>query len=148
MNLAGLNIDIGQAVSGLGTLAKNIREAVTGESILDQNKKAEIIARTQELEAELDKTRMGIALAEAQSQNPIASNSRPMFLWVFYFILVTLIIIAPFIGIFYPESMSQFYINVKAGFDAIPKALWVTFTTGYLGYAGLRQYGKIKGTDQ
>lgn len=146
MNLA--NIDIGSAVSGLGALAKNIREAITGEAILDQNKKAEIIAKTQELEASLDKTRMSIAVAEAQSTNPIASNSRPAFLWVFYFIIIVLVIVAPFVGIFYPEGMKQFYINVAAGFNAIPGAMWATFSAGYLGYAGLRQYGKTKGTDK
>lgn len=148
MNLAGLNIDVGQAVSGLGTLAKSIREAITGEAIIDPNKRAELLAKAQELETQLETTRLSIMVAEASSGDKWTSRARPIFLYCFYCILISLIIVAPTIGVIFPVQMQQFFINVKYGFDAIPEPLWWTFTTGYLGYSGFRQYGKLKGTDK
>lgn len=148
MNLAGLNIDLGQAVSGLGTLAKSIREAITGEAIIDPNKKAELLAKAQELESALETARMSIMVAEAQSQDKWTSRARPGFLYLFYMVILALTIIAPTVGVFSPAAMSAFYANVKSGFEAVPTEMWWTFTTGYLGYTAARQYGKTKGSDK
>lgn len=148
MNLAGLNIDLGQAVSGLGTLAKSIREAITGEAILDPNKKAELLMKAQELESALETTRMSIMVAEASSTDKWTSRARPGFLYLFYVVILALTIIAPIIGVFSPFAMSTFYTNVKFGFEAVPTEMWWTFTTGYLGYTAARQYGKTKGSDK
>ena len=148
MNLSGINIDVGTVLSGAGTLFKNIREAITGEAILDPNKKAELLAQAQKLESELETARIGIMVAEASSQHKMVALARPMFLYVFYFILLSLCIAAPLLGIFFPTQMTQFYLNVDSGLKAIPEELWWTFTTGYLGYVGARQYGKTKGTDK
>lgn len=91
---------------------------------------------------------MSAILAEANSGDPWTSRSRPAFLWVFYALLVCLVIVAPFVGVFAPAGMAQFYVNVSAGFKAMPDELWWTFTTGYLGYTAARQYGKVKGVDR
>lgn len=146
MNLA--NIDIGGAVSGLGVLAKSIREAITGEAILDPNKKAELLLKTQELEATLETTRLSIMVAEASSMDKWTSRARPGFLYLFYLVVVVLTIIAPFIGVFFPNGMTAFYVNVSSGFGAVPEAMWWTFTSGYLGYTAARQYGKVRGSDK
>jgi magnesium-transporting ATPase (P-type) len=93
-------------------------------------------------------TAMSAIIAEAQSNDPFTSRARPSFMYVFYFIIIGLVIVAPFIGVFYPEQMKQFYVNVALGFAAIPEALWWTFTTGYLGYSGMRSFDKAKGVSK
>ncbi|PHS23530.1 MAG: hypothetical protein COA83_09695 [Methylophaga sp.] len=90
-------------------------------------------------------TRMSAILAEANSSDPWTSRARPTFMYLFYLVLLILVIIAPFVGIFHPDAMTQFYTNVSLGFKAIPEAMWWTFTTGFLGYAGARTYEKTKG---
>lgn len=92
--------------------------------------------------------RMSAIIAEASSTDPWTSRARPAFMWCFYLILVALVIVAPLFGIFFAAGMEQFYVNVAAGFAALPEPLWWTFTTGYLGYTAARQYGKAQGTDK
>lgn len=65
-------------------------------------------------------------------------------MYVFYFILIALVFMAPLVGVFFPGQMDQFYRNVAAGFAAVPEAMWWTFTAGYLGYTGVRSYEKTK----
>jgi len=55
-----------------------------------------------------------------------------------------LVILAPAIGIMRPDAMREFFLNVKLGFEAIPEALWWTFSAGYLGYTTARTYEKGK----
>lgn len=90
-------------------------------------------------------TRMSAILAEANSADPWTSRSRPMFMYVFYTILVFMAIGAPLIGVWYPEKMELFFMNVSKGFNAIPEALWWTFSAGYLGYTGAKTFEKAKG---
>jgi len=146
INLA--NIDVGGVLSGAGDFLKAVRAAITGKEPLDANKAAELALKAQELEATLEQTKLSIAVAEASSQDKWTSRARPAFMWLFYCLLAALVIIAPFVGIFFPVQMNQFYVNVAVGFKAIPDAMWATFTCGYLGYVGARQYGKIKGSDK
>lgn len=91
---------------------------------------------------------MRAIMAEAQSADPWTSRSRPMFLYVFYVVILALVLLAPLLGIFYPERMDLFFLNVGKGFGAIPEELWWTFTAGYLGYAGLRTREKEKGVSR
>jgi hypothetical protein len=81
-------------------------------------------------------------VAEAQSADPWTSRARPTFMYVFYGLIVSLVVIAPALGIAAPDQMEQFFANVKAGFEAIPEALWWTFSAGYLGYTGARTFEK------
>ena len=88
---------------------------------------------------------MSAIIAEANSSDPWTSRARPSFMYVFYFVILTLTFIAPLVGIFSPNTMEQFYTNVASGFKAIPEEMWWTFSAGYLGYAGARSYEKAKG---
>jgi hypothetical protein len=90
-------------------------------------------------------TRMAAVLAEANSADPWTSRARPSFMYVFYFVILALTIVAPVIGVFNPDAMEQFFVNVGAGFKALPQELWWTFTAGYLGYAGARTIEKRSG---
>ena len=148
MGISLANIDVGRVFEGIGGLAKSLRAAITGKEPIDAGKAAELAIKIQELETQIETTRLSIMVAEASSSDKWTSRARPSFLYLFYFVLVSLVIIAPFAGIFFPVGMSQFYINVKAGFEAIPEPMWWVFCTGYLGYTAARQYGKIKGSDK
>ena len=148
MGFSLANVDVGGIFSGIGQLAKDLRTAFTGQEPLDANKAAELALKVQELEGSIEQARISIMVAEASSSDKWTSRARPGFLYLFYLVVVVLALGAPFMGIFFPTQMAQFYINVKAGFEAVPEAMWWTFTTGYLGYVGARQYGKVKGSDK
>ena len=148
MGLSLANIDVGNVFSSLGSFAKDLRTAITGKEPISAEKAAEISLKIQELETSIETARISVMLAEASSSDKWTSRARPSFLYLFYFVLVALVIIAPFIGIFFPIGMGQFYVNVKVGFEAIPEPMWWVFCTGYLGYTAARQYGKVKGSDK
>lgn len=88
--------------------------------------------------------RMLAIMAEAKSEDPWTSRARPSFLYVFYAIIAAMTIVAPIIGIWRPEAMDLFFMNVGKGFGAIPEELWWVFTAGYLGYTGFRSFDKRK----
>lgn len=105
----------------------------------------ELIKMQQDGEFKDAENRMSAILAEANSPDPWTSRARPSFLYVFYLVLVFLIIVAPAIGVFYPDQMGQFFTNVALGFRAIPEELWWTFGAGYLGYSHYRTREKQSG---
>lgn len=112
----------------------------------EQRAKAELelLAMQQNGELEAAKIQMSAIIAEAQSADPYTSRARPSFMYVFYTLLLSLVVVAPFVGVFFPEQMDMFFNNVGKGFHAIPEELWWTFTVGYLGYTGARTYEKRK----
>ena len=105
----------------------------------------QLLAMQQQGELKELETRMSAILAEASSADPWTSRARPMFMYVFYFVILSLTFFAPIVGIFNPEAMLQFYTNVASGFKAIPEEMWWTFSVGYLGYSGARTFEKSKG---
>ena len=106
------------------------------------NAKAKLIALQQQGKLQALEIQMSAINNEAKSEHRMVALARPMFMYVFYFIVLMLVVAFPFIGIFNAEAMAQLYINVEVGFKAIPEELWTTFTIGYLGYVGAREYGK------
>ena len=133
---------IGEAIAG-------IFGKVLDKVIPDPAQKAQAAIEMESLKQsgefkELDSAMQAI-LAEANSQDPWTSRARPSFMYVFYFILLALVIAAPIIGVFKPAEMKAFFENVKFGFEAVPEALWWTFSAGYLGYTTARTYEKKVG---
>jgi len=110
----------------------------------EQRAKAEIELLTMQQNGELEaaKVQMSAIIAEAQSADPYTSRARPSFMYVFYTLLLSLVVVAPFVGVFFPEQMDMFFNNVGKGFHAIPEELWWTFTAGYIGYTGARTIEK------
>lgn len=88
---------------------------------------------------------MSAIVAEANSEDPWTSRARPSFMYLFYAIVTFMVIIAPIIGVVYPEKMDLFFMNVNKGFLAIPEAMWWTFTAGFLGYTGGKTVEAVKG---
>lgn len=105
----------------------------------------ELAALQQSGELKELETRMSAILAEANSADPWTSRARPSFMYVFYFIIIMMTVVLPFVGVFNPDAMKAFYEHSAAGFAAIPEELWWTFTAGYLGYSGARTFEKRKG---
>jgi hypothetical protein len=88
---------------------------------------------------------MSAIIAEANSQDPWTSRARPSFMYLFYAIVTFMVMLAPMLGVFYPEKMDLFFMNVSKGFNAIPEPMWWTFTAGFLGYSGSKSLEAIKG---
>jgi len=137
MGISLANLDVGGLFGGIGQLAKDLRTAFTGKEPIDATKAAELALKVQELE-----------FAEASSLDKWTSRARPSFMYVFYFVILVLVFLAPLVGVFKPDWMTAFYTNVALGFQAIPDAMWATFSVGYIGYTAARQYGKVKGSDR
>jgi hypothetical protein len=125
-----------------------------GESLVErfipdpsQKRKAKRALEKMEQNGELRRleARMGAITAEAQSKDKWTSRARPSFMYTVYLILIVNVVLAPAAGIFFPEQMGNYFQYVAQGFEAIPGAVWATFTSGFLGYAGLRSYEKAKG---
>jgi hypothetical protein len=123
-----------------------IGSKVIDKLIPDPTEKAkahlELTKLAQEGEFKELELRMQAIITEAQSSSKLTSLARPMFMYVFYIVLLSVGFFAPIVGIFYPEHMMSFYTNIKIGFDAVPSVMWSTFIMGYLGYTGARTYEK------
>ena len=83
-SIVGSNIGAAakDALEGLGTFAKNVREAITGQSILDPNKQAELLAQAQQLDGDLQKGQADIAKIEAASPKLFIAGPRPFLMWI------------------------------------------------------------------
>jgi len=142
MDIAGLNIDVGSALSGLGSLAKDIREAITGDVSAD--KKAEIALKAQVIESEIEKTRLSVMVAEASSQDKWTSRARPSFMYVIYILILASLPMGILYAI-HPQTAANIATGFQSWLKAIPSDLYALFGAGYLGYAGARSYEKVKG---
>ena len=125
-----------------------------GEKLIDHwfpdaeeadKRKAELALMAQQGQLKELEIGMSAIIAEANSGDKWTSRARPSFMYLFYVLVTCLVVVFPIIGIFFPEQMELFYSNVSSGFEAIPDAMWTTFTMGYLGYTGARTYEKNKG---
>ena len=137
-------IDVGSVLTGAGSFLKDIRTAITGREPISADKAAELALEAEKIEAAIETARTSILVAEASSQDKWTSRARPGFMYLFYLVVSVLVLVAPFVGIFNPNAMQQFYVNVAAGFKAIPDIMWQTFGVGYLGYVGARTWEKKK----
>lgn len=89
--------------------------------------------------------RMSAILAEANSADPWTSRARPTFMYLFYVVIMFMVMVMPFVGLWFPEKMELFYLYVGKGFAAIPDTLWGTFTVGFLGYSASKTVENVKG---
>jgi hypothetical protein len=139
MGLADINIDVGSALSGLGTLAKDLRAAITGD--ISAEKKAEIALKVQEMEMEIAKVQNAVILAESSSQDKWTSRGRPMFLYVMYVMLLSAIPMGVVWAIS-PQTATDVTLGFQRWLQAIPGDLYALFGAGYLGYGAFRTYDK------
>ena len=130
----GIGIDvsgIGSLMSGAGSLAKDIRSAITGH--ISPEKKAELEAKALELESQAMIAQAEILKAEAASPNLFIAGARPAILWIGALVILYSYIIAP--------VLSTFGVPVP---DIQLGDLWPVIT-GILGLGTMRTYEKAQG---
>jgi hypothetical protein len=131
-------------VAGLFSVGERMIERLFPDP--EQKAKAQRELAKMEQEGEFNElsSRLSVIAQEAASEDKWTSRARPSFMYVFYTVILSLVLVAPLVGVFYPDQMTLFFANVKAGFEAVPEELWWLFGTGYLGYTGFRTAEKRK----
>jgi hypothetical protein len=131
LDLAGL----GGAVGSIGTLAKDIRAAITGKSIVDPDKQAEIELKLAELDAQVMAAQSATNLAEVQ-KGGFAGNWRPALGWLCVAGLTGKFLVFP----------------ILTYFGLTPPILetseMMTLVLAMLGLVGARTVEKIKGVSR
>jgi hypothetical protein len=141
MDIKGINIDTGKLFSGIGDMAVQIRQAITGDMIQDPIKRLELELKMKTLENEISVAHHNIVLAESQSEDKWTSRGRPMFLYVIYILILASIPM----GIVYsidPVVSENIIKGFAAWLNAIPDDLYMLFGAGYLGYGAFRSWDK------
>jgi len=126
---------VGAVLGGVGQLAKDIREAWTGE--LPAEKKVELELRLNELEAQAMNAQATINLEEARSDKWFVSGWRPFIGWSCGMAFVYAAIVEP---------VSRFVAKVGFGyngeFPVIDTMLTMQVLIGMLGLGVFRSYDK------
>ena len=133
-----VNVDVGTVLSGIGTLAKDIRAAITGESVIDANKKAEIEMKLLEIENAGLVAQTEINKVEAANPNLFVSGWRPAAGW-------TCVIGFAYTFLLYPFVTWFSKIKGIATPPEIDATLLVNLLFGMLGLAGMRTYEAKQG---
>lgn len=129
-------------LSSAGTFAKDVRAAITGQSILDPTRQAELAAAAQQLEGELVKGQLVINLAEAQSDSLFKGGWRPAVGWVGVLALLYMFLLRPLL----PWCVSVFGVQGVPALPAIETGDLFYLLTGMLGFGAMRSFDKMKGT--
>jgi uncharacterized membrane protein len=133
--MPAINIDtkgIGEAVGAVGTLAKDIRAAVTGKAVVDPEAQAALEAKILEIEAQVAQAQAKVNEAEVV-RGGFAGNWRPALGWVCVLGLAVKFLVAPgltYFGLAAPE---------------LDTSEMMTLIVGMLGLVGVRTWEKIKG---
>jgi hypothetical protein len=131
--------------SGLFDIAKGLIDKLIPNPEANAAAQLELMRLDQAGQLQELTTRMSAILAEANSADPWTSRARPSFMYLFYAIIVFMVMLAPLLGVVFPDKMDLFFGNVSKGFTAIPVELWYTFTAGFLGYSGSKTVEAVKG---
>lgn len=108
------------SLDDIGSLLKDLREAITGKAIEDPNKRAEILMKLKEAELLTQQLRARVIEAEAKSEHWITSAWRPITMLVFVFIIANNYILVPYftaLGLKIPtlELTNQMWGLIKLG---------------------------------
>jgi hypothetical protein len=135
-NMAGLvNVDVGSVLSGIGSLAKDLRVAFTGKDpALDM--------KLLEIEQAAQKAQVDVNLAEAQNPNLFVSGWRPAVGWVCAFALTWYFILAPLLT----WTLSAF--GVSSTIPAFDTSELMSLLMALLGVGAMRSYDKSQGTSK
>ena len=126
---------LGEGVEGLlkgaGSLAKDIRTAITGETTLSSEARALIDCKLVELDATLaqlkvktDELRHNIIIAETKSQSWLARNWRPILMLTIVAIIANNYVLFPYLSLF----------TEKVTMLTLPDHLWSLLKIGVGGY--------------
>lgn len=137
-------------------IAFSSREAITGKSILDPNKTAELLQQAQALEeaavqaADYDRTQMegqvAVQKLEAASVDPFVTRWRPSVGWVCVAGLFYTFILKPLLPwVFQVGALAVGQKSVVPLLPEVPMGDLIVLLTGMLGLGTMRSVEKIKG---
>jgi hypothetical protein len=138
MGLSLANLDIGGLFTGIGTLAKDIRTAITGKEPINAEKAAEIALQLEALEGKARDAQTAINLAEASNPNLFVSGWRPAAGWVCVLGLLYATFLRPMLS--WLASIWHFS-NVPPVIDTV---VLMQLLFGMLGLGAYRTYEKTK----
>jgi hypothetical protein len=108
----------------VGSIFKDLREAITGEKISDPELKLKLLTSLQEAESKMMEAKAKTIVAEASSDHWIVAAWRPIAMLTFVVIIANNYIIAPYLKSF--------------GFEVptldIPPDMWTLIQLGLTGY--------------
>ena len=84
------------SLGDVGSVFKDIREAITGKTIEDPNKRAELLMKLQEAEQATQQLQAKVIATEAGSEHWITSAWRPITMLVFVAIIANNYILVPY----------------------------------------------------
>lgn len=84
---------------------------------------------------------------QADKEDRWISRARPTFLYLMYAMILWALPMG-LIAAISPDTARAMAQGISAYLTSLPDALYTLFGTGYLGYATLRQWGKVKGADR
>lgn len=125
---------VGAVMSGIGTLAKDIRQAITGE--LPAEKQAEIEQKLMELELKAMEGQMQINLEEAKHESVFVAGWRPFIGWVGGSALAYAAIIEPLM------SWAARLYGSTVVFPTIDTTITMQILFGILGLGAFRSFDK------
>lgn len=126
---------VGGLLGGIGTLAKDIRQAITGD--LPAEKQAEIQQKLAELEAQAMNAQAQINLEEAKSENLFVSGWRPFIGWTGGICLGYCAIVDPLM-----RFIAKVGFAYTGEFPIIDTNLTMQVLVGILGLGAYRSYDK------
>lgn len=137
-SLAGMGID--KVCSGIGNLAKDLKEVFTGKASPELIAKAKMQLDALEIQAEelkLKERQMqtNIIVAEAQSESVLARIWRPLVMLSFGLIIFNDALIVPYIDLFVEAKLD--------GMFEVKDQVWTAITLGLSGYVVGRSGEKI-----
>jgi hypothetical protein len=125
---------VGAIMSGIGTLAKDLRQAITGD--LPAEKQAEIQQKLMELELKAMEGQMAINMEEAKSEHLFVAGWRPFVGWIGGFSLAYAAILEPFM------SWCARVYGSTVVFPVLDTTITMQVLFGILGLGAFRSYDK------
>ena len=125
---------VGGLLGGVGQLAKDIRQAITGD--LPPEKQAEITQKLMELENNAMTAQTAINLEEAKSENICVSGWRPFVGWICGFALAYAAILEPFM------SWVATVYGYTGKYPVLNTEITMQVLIGLLGLGAYRSYDK------
>lgn len=128
---------VGGLLGGIGTLAKDIRQAITGD--LPAEKQAEIQQKIMEIELAAAQAQTKINEIEAQNENIFVSGWRPFVGWVGGSALCYAAILEPLIS-----WVAQVGYGYTGSFPKLDTTITMQVLFGVLGLGMFRSYDKAQ----
>ena len=126
------------SLGDVGSVFKDIREAITGKGIEDPNKKAEIELKLNQLEHALKQGQIEINKAEANSANWFVAGWRPYIGWIGGTALAYTFILSPLIQ----WGCKIYGINIEP--PVLDTGMLFNLVLAMLGLGGMRTFEKVK----